>query len=127
MGTISEKLKKLRKERGLTIQAVTEGAGIPLRTYQNYEYGQREISVDALVKLANFYGVSADHLIGLDAEETKPEKVQKKILYFMDLGKDEYAVEYDGEVTPLSNDLYMSPHDQAVTLAVMLGADMVCV
>lgn len=57
-------LKSIRKERNLTIQAVSEGTGIAVRTYQNYEYGKREISADALCKLADFYDVSTDYLLG---------------------------------------------------------------
>jgi len=60
----SEQLKNIRKERKLTIRAVSDGAGIPIRTYQNYEYGEREISAEALYKLANFYGVTTDYLLG---------------------------------------------------------------
>lgn len=70
MVDISEKLKEIRKERNFTIQAVTEGAGLALRTYQNYEYGKREISTEALIKLADFYGVSTDYLLG--REEKNP-------------------------------------------------------
>lgn len=70
MVDISEKLKKIRKERNLTIQAVTEGACLALRTYQNYEYGKREISTEALLRLADFYGVSTDYLLG--REEKNP-------------------------------------------------------
>ncbi len=62
----SEQLKKIRKEKGLTIQAVCEGSAIPVRTYQNYEYGKREISAEALCKLAKFYGVTTDYLLGLE-------------------------------------------------------------
>lgn len=62
----SEQLKKIRKEKGLTIQAVCDGSDIPVRTYQNYEYGKREISAEALCKLAKFYGVTTDCLLGLE-------------------------------------------------------------
>jgi len=65
----SEQLKKIRKERGLTIQAVSEGAEIPIRTYQNYEYGKREISAEALNKLADFYGVTTDRLLGREPKQ----------------------------------------------------------
>lgn len=57
-------LKKIRKERGLTVKEVVEGAGIPMRTYQNYEYMEREIGADTLQKLADFYGVTTDYLLG---------------------------------------------------------------
>jgi putative prophage repressor len=67
---ISEKLKKLRKERGYTIQTVSDSIGIAVRTYQNYEYGQREISTETLFKIADFYGVTTDYLLGRDNAES---------------------------------------------------------
>lgn len=57
-------LKKIRKERGLTVKEVVEGAGIPMRTYQNYEYMERKIGAGTLQKLADFYGVTTDYLLG---------------------------------------------------------------
>lgn len=65
----SKQLKKIRKEKKLTLQAVSNGAGIAPRTYQNYEYGQREISAGALYKLADFYGVTTDYLLGRETDE----------------------------------------------------------
>lgn len=64
MVDVSIKLKELRKKHGYTIQAVCDGADIPIRTYQNYEYGKREISAEAIVKLCTFYGVTTDYLLG---------------------------------------------------------------
>lgn len=72
---VSNKLKELRKKHNYTIQAVSNGVGIAVRTYQNYEYGQREISADALYKLADFYGVTTDYLLGRSTEE--PEPIEK--------------------------------------------------
>lgn len=60
----SNNLKSIRKERGLTVKEVVDGTGIPMRTYQNYEYMEREIGAGALQKLADFYGVSTDYLLG---------------------------------------------------------------
>ena len=73
----SEQLKKIRKEKKLTIQAVSDGAGIASRTYQNYEYGKREISAEALYKLAEFYGVSTDYLLGRETDEKLNALYQK--------------------------------------------------
>lgn len=61
---VSKILKELRKKHGYTIQTVADGIGIAVRTYQNYEYGQREISAEALFNLANFYNVTTDYLLG---------------------------------------------------------------
>lgn len=66
----SNNLKSIRKERGLTVKEVVDGTGIPMRTYQNYEYMEREIGAGALQKLADFYGVTTDYLLGRpDAKE----------------------------------------------------------
>lgn len=72
---ISERLKSIRKERGYTIQAVSNGVDIAVRTYQNYEYGKREISAETLFRLADFYGVSTDYLLGRDTGE--PDAIDK--------------------------------------------------
>lgn len=72
---ISEKLKTLRKNHNYTIQAVADGIGIAVRTYQNYEYGQREISSEALFKLADFYHVTTDYL--LRRETGEPEIIDQ--------------------------------------------------
>lgn len=86
----SEQLKKIRKERKLTIQAVSNGAGIPIRTYQNYEYGKREISAEALYKLANFYGVTTDYLLGRETAD-REERINAKYQTLSPQGKEAVA------------------------------------
>ena len=54
----------LRKERKLKQEELTELIGIPIRTYRRYEIGEREPTVSALWKIADFYNVSVDYLIG---------------------------------------------------------------
>lgn len=76
---ISDRLKEIRKSRNLTIQAVANEIGIAVRTYQNYEYGVREISTEALYKLADFYGVSTDYLL---ERENKPDGVEMLVKEF---------------------------------------------
>lgn len=75
----SNQLKALRKERKLTIQAVCEGTGIAIRTYQNYEYGKREISAEALYKLADFYGVTTDFILGREPVAEEPDALFEEI------------------------------------------------
>ncbi len=85
MVNISEKLKMLRKKRNLTIQALCEATDIPTRTYQNYEYGAREISVEVLQKLAEFYKVSTDYLLGIGPppdplEQLTDEELEQRLM-----------------------------------------------
>lgn len=86
----SEQLKKIRKERKLTLQAVSNGAGIPIRTYQNYEYGKREISAEALYKLANFYNVTTDYLLGRESTDCE-ERMNAKYQTLSPQGKEAVA------------------------------------
>lgn len=58
-------LKDLREKSGYTSTQVAEGCGISRGVYQSYEYGQRNLGVPALVKIAKFYGVSTDYILGL--------------------------------------------------------------
>ena len=61
---LNERLKELRLEAGYTLKVVSEGIGIPLSTYSNYEQGIREPSVAIIKRICDFYGISADYLLG---------------------------------------------------------------
>lgn len=64
-------LKSLRKSNGYsTMQEFCAAADISFSTYQNYESGKRVPTAEILVKLADFYGVTTDYLLGRpDAKE----------------------------------------------------------
>ena len=64
MSILAENLKKMRKEQGLTQEAVANGAGLVLRSYRRYEMGEREPVASTLILLADFYDVSIDYLVG---------------------------------------------------------------
>lgn len=60
-----EILKQLRKSRGFsTMQDFCSATGMNFSTYQNYESGKRIPTADILIKLADFYGVTTDYLLG---------------------------------------------------------------
>lgn len=57
-------LKSLRQEKKLTQKEVSDSLGINKQTYVNYEYGRNEPSIEFLIQLAYFYGVSMDVITG---------------------------------------------------------------
>lgn len=59
------RLRKLRKDRGISQRALARLLGVSQQTYSRYERGQRGLSVQAAVALVRFYGVSVDYLAGL--------------------------------------------------------------
>ena len=62
--TLSDKLKKLRKEKGITRKEAAEKSGIGIASYSAYEDGKRlpKRNPENYDKLAELYGVSADYL-----------------------------------------------------------------
>ena len=64
-----ERLRNLRKEKGVTQREIAEFLGIKTRPYQNYESGDRRPDYEKLVALADYFGVSTDYLLG----RTPPE------------------------------------------------------
>lgn len=62
-------LKELRKKKNLSQSQVAEALGISLRAYQNYEYNQREPNIEMLNKLADYFDVTVDKLLGRNTKE----------------------------------------------------------
>ena len=51
------KLRKIRKERGFTLEYVGKWMGVATATIDRYELGTRELKVQVAKKLAQLYGV----------------------------------------------------------------------
>ncbi len=64
-----EKMEELRKQQGLTQTQVAEVLGMTQQQYQLYESGKREILLHLMIKLADFYGVSMDYIVGREADQ----------------------------------------------------------
>lgn len=59
----SERLNATRHARGLTAQQMASQLQIGLRSYRNYESGDREPSLTMLVRIADILGVTTDYLL----------------------------------------------------------------
>lgn len=63
---MKEKLKQLRKEKGVSQKTVADAIGVTISAYSNYEQGLREPSNQILINLCRYFEVSADYLLGLE-------------------------------------------------------------
>ena len=59
-----EKLKQLRKEQQLTQEQLADKIDVARTTYSSYEQGRREPDNETLTRIANFFGVTTDFLLG---------------------------------------------------------------
>lgn len=66
-----DRLKKLRLARSMSQSEISEQLDIKPRTYISYECNQREPNSEVLKKLALFFGVSADYLLGLPINKNR--------------------------------------------------------
>lgn len=62
---IGNKLKELRKLKKATQTEVADYLGIKQNTYSQYENDVRQPDIDTVAKLAVFFEVSVDELVGL--------------------------------------------------------------
>jgi len=73
VGWIAERLRRTRKERGLTLQKVFNQTGVPVATLSRIERGAaKDLKSATLIALINWMGISTEELHG------KPSPVSKK-------------------------------------------------
>lgn len=78
----SERLKKLRKDTGLTQVEVANKLGISQPAYASWERGIKKPTQDNLVKIAQILNVSVDYLVG-NSQETLDELDNIELLFRM--------------------------------------------
>ena len=67
----------MREDADLTQQTIAEYLMCDQSLYSKYERGERELPLRLAVRLAEFYGVSVDYLVGL-TDEQRPYPRKKK-------------------------------------------------
>ena len=81
--SFSETLKRLRLEKGLTQGDLAKYSGLKQSSIAMYETGKRNPKIDVLERLADFFNVDIDYLIGKTDKTTKvivaPPEPQKSI------------------------------------------------
>lgn len=74
---LSSRLKELRKKNGITQVDFAKAFNISTGTIGNWETGAREPDAQTLLKIANYFGVTVDYLLG---ETDTPEKSTKTLV-----------------------------------------------
>lgn len=59
------RIKELREDRDLRQIDISEKVGIDQKTLSNYETGKTNPDSFAIIKLAEFFGVTCDYLLGV--------------------------------------------------------------
>lgn len=72
----AQRLKALRKERGVTQQQLADGVGISKGGLSYYENAGRTPDISILERFADYFGVTTDYLLGRTNAQTKKTKLQ---------------------------------------------------
>lgn len=64
MINLATRLIELKEKNNVLQKDIAKSVGLSLRSYQRYEYGERNPTSDILIKLADYFDVSLDYLVG---------------------------------------------------------------
>lgn len=74
---IFERIRNLREDHDITQSELASYLYISQRTYSRYETGERNIPIEIFIKLAEYYNVSIDYLVGLTDQKKYPANKKK--------------------------------------------------
>lgn len=69
-------IANLREEKGLTQSQLAEKMGVAYTQIGNWERGERPLKTEAIIKIADFFNVSTDYLLGLTDIKSTDTTVQ---------------------------------------------------
>ncbi len=79
MASIGKSIKKIGEQKGLMQKEVAFTANMQASNYSKIESGQRDISIEALDKIAPLFGMTVDEIIHYeDSKKPTPIKVEDK-------------------------------------------------
>lgn len=78
MMSIGKNIKNIREQKRLMQKEVAAVADMQASNYSKIESGQRDISVEALDRIAQFFGMTVDEVIHLEDSVPVPVRVEDK-------------------------------------------------
>ena len=66
--SFSSRIKSLRIYRSIKQSDIADALGVTFQTISNYESGKREPRIPDLIKIADYFNVSIDYLVGRSDE-----------------------------------------------------------
>lgn len=79
------RLKLLRTENGESLEKIAKYLNVTIQTISNYENEKRDMTPDTILKLADYFGVSTDYLLG-KSDVRNHEKKDNDLLDLASMG-----------------------------------------
>lgn len=115
-----DRLMEARRKKGLTVRQAAAMLRLPYTTYNNYEKGNREPTGGMICKLAEFYGVTTDYLLGrkpLEAESkaVTSTELDMKLAVLDEHGKRLVTMVLDAEYERCTGSAYVKKNGAEIT------------
>lgn len=106
---IGNRIKKLRKESKIKQETLAQAAGIAAGFLSEVENGKKGVSMEVLGKLADYFDVSTDYLLGrtdvrnpiitiaAHADEDLPPEAQERIREYAEMMRQKYMGDKKGK------------------------------
>lgn len=80
MQHIGKNIKRIREDRGLTQQSIADLIAMHRSNYSRVETGDRDLSIEAICKIAKFFNLTIDQLVNLQEEIPQEITIEDKSL-----------------------------------------------
>ncbi len=106
-----ERFNSLLKSRGINAVALAKEIGVPKSIVYEWKQGIRSPSVDNMLRVADYFGVSIEYLTGRSDEETDSEK---ELLVLLRAARDISVEDHDALVNTFKSNLalYLKSNDR---------------
>jgi transcriptional regulator with XRE-family HTH domain len=118
MEVLADRVKWLREEKRLGQKEVASNIGVTLSGYQKIEYDQANPKLETLIKLVQYFNITADFLLGLSDETDLIAKIHQQLLKLK-----ERLVENRVYQDQIRKELYEMQHELELMEMIMKNKD----
>lgn len=73
-----QRIKALREDHDLNQEEIAKKIGVMQSYYSKQERGEKPFQINQIVQLCNYYGVSADYILGLPEGLSWPRREKRE-------------------------------------------------
>lgn len=121
------RIKELRKERGLTLKSIAKALNTSHQVISRYELERTQPDFETLIRLADYFGVTLDYLLGRTEERTSTptQPSDKPKITLVTAEKPKTGITLDNDEKALIITLRRSNKGKALirSILLMLGED----
>lgn len=87
------RLYNLRTDHDLTQEQVAQILNTSKQTYGRYENGTRKLSIEDLIKLAQYYNVTTDYILGLSNDINSQSQIKTQNIRQINIGNNSINIQ----------------------------------